>query len=207
MRKNFLLVIAMMMSTIIFAQHHKGDGKRHDPSETMKTVLSLDDNQYATIKGINKKYAEKQTSLRKDTLQSRDAKHDAVKALNQERKQEIQAVLTPEQNTKWKTYKTEQKAKRKEEHKMALEKYQAEMKAALSLSDEQAEKMKLAGNDFKQKLHAARKDGKGDKTEFKKLKNEPEAVVKGILTEEQFEKWTLLKSEKRNHHKGKHKHK
>ena len=31
MRKNFLLVVAMMMSTVIFAQHHKGDGRRHDP--------------------------------------------------------------------------------------------------------------------------------------------------------------------------------
>ncbi len=207
MRKNFLLVIAMMMSTIIFAQHHKGDGKRHDPSETMKTVLSLNDNQYATIKGINKKYAEKQTSLRQDTLQSRDAKHDAVKSLNQERKQEIQAVLTAEQNAKWKAYKTEQKTKRKEEHQKAVEKHQAEMKAALSLSDEQTEKMKLAGNDFKEKLHAARKDNKGDKAELKKLKTEYETVVKGILTEEQYQKWTSLKAEKRNHHKGKHKHK
>ncbi|HEY3406354.1 MAG TPA: hypothetical protein VGK59_23360 [Ohtaekwangia sp.] len=207
MRKNFLLVVAMMMSTVIFAQHHKGDGRRHDPSEKMKTVLSLDDNQYATIKSINKKYDEKRTSLRMDTLQSREAKHVAVKSLHRERQQEIDAVLTPEQKTTWKNYKTEQAKKQKEERQKSIEKHQAEMKAALSLSDEQAAKMKAAGDDFKSKRHAAKKDGQRDKAEFRKLKEEHKAVVKSILTEEQFQKWTSLQAEKRKHHKEKNRHK
>jgi len=207
MKKNFMLVVAMMMSTIIFAQHHKGGGRRHDQSEKMKAVLSLDDNQYATIKGINSKYDSKRNLLHQDSLQARDEKHAAVKALHKEREQEIQAVLTPEQNAKWKTYKTEQAAKRKEEHKKRIEKYQSEMKTSLALSDEQFEKMKMADSQFKEKLHAVKKEGKGDKTEFKKLKAEHETTVKGILTEQQFQKWTTLKAEKRKQHKGKHKHK
>jgi hypothetical protein len=71
-----MLVGAMMISTIIFAQR-----------ETMKDVLALNDAQAASIKEINKKYHQKQQDL------------------IAERQAEISKVLTPEQNSNWKAYK------------------------------------------------------------------------------------------------------
>lgn len=75
MKKSLLLVGAMMISTFIFAQR-----------ESMKSVLSLDDAQYASIREINKKYGEKHQDL------------------NKQRRAEIEKVLTPEQNSNWKAY-------------------------------------------------------------------------------------------------------
>lgn len=71
-----MLVGALMISTFIFAQ-----------KESMKTVLSLDDAQYASIKEINQKYGQRHQDL------------------NKERQAEIGKVLTPEQNSNWKAYK------------------------------------------------------------------------------------------------------
>jgi len=194
----------MMLSTLLFAQHHKGGGRPHDRTETMKTELSLNDNQFAAIKGINEKYADQFASLRKDSIQTHDQKRAAGKALRQKREQEISDVLTPEQNTKWKAYKAEQKAKHKAERKEARERYQAEMKSALSLSDDQVSRMNDAGKAFHQKLRKAKKEGKTDKAEFKKLKEEHEASVKSILTEEQYQKWISFRKDKKDKKKGSH---
>lgn len=74
-----MLVGALMISTFIFAQRH-GDHR-----QSMKTELSLDDAQYASVNEINKKYGEKHRALR------------------QERESEISKILTPEQSKKWET--------------------------------------------------------------------------------------------------------
>lgn len=71
-----MLIGAMVISTFIFAQR-----------ESMKSVLSLDDAQYASIKEINKKYGQKHEDL------------------NKERQDEIGKVLTPEQKSNWQAYK------------------------------------------------------------------------------------------------------
>ncbi|MEJ0055228.1 MAG: hypothetical protein WDN75_05975 [Bacteroidota bacterium] len=69
MKKNMMLAGLMMVSTIIFAQHHKRDasGMAAKRSEKMKTELSLTDDQYAKVKAINEKYAASYAKLRSDT--------------------------------------------------------------------------------------------------------------------------------------------
>jgi Spy/CpxP family protein refolding chaperone len=90
MKKSLILVGAMVISTFIFAQR-----------ESMKSVLSLDEAQYASIKEINKKYGEKHQDL------------------NKERRSEIAKVLTPEQNSNWKAYKKGLKdGRRKDGHRI-----------------------------------------------------------------------------------------
>ena len=69
MKKSIMLGAMMMMSVIIFAQnHHEKDPKEHAAkvSEKMKTVLSLSDEQFASIKNINEKYAGKKIEFRKN---------------------------------------------------------------------------------------------------------------------------------------------
>lgn len=87
MKKSLMLVGAMLISTIIFAQR-----------ESMKDVLALNDAQAASIKEINRKYGQKHQDL------------------NKERQAEIAKVLTPEQNSNWKAYKKGLKDGRRNKH-------------------------------------------------------------------------------------------
>ena len=122
MKKSLMLLSAMMISTIMFAQNDAAPQRqRGDRGGSMKSVLSLDDKQMSSIDEINKKYYEKGKEQRK--------------GLNEQRQAEINKVLTPEQSKKWADYKkerTEKFAKMRDE----------KLKKDLSLSDDQLTKLK-----------------------------------------------------------------
>jgi len=141
--------------------------------------------------------------LKKDSTQTRDEKKKAGRAFQEQRQKEISAVLTPEQNAKWKAHRKEQAAQRKEQMQQAREKRDAKLKVDLSLSDEQATKTKTADKDFAEKALALGKNDQRDKAEFKKLRAEREAQIKNILSAEQYEKWSAMKKEKKGKN-GKH---
>ncbi len=208
MKKSFVFVVVMMASTIIFAQrpghapHKHGDGNL----EKMKSELSLDDKQYATIKDINQKYFTRSAELRKDSMQTREKKFVALKTLRQEKDKEIKAVLTPEQKAKWDNYKADQAAKHKEERSKAMEKRSQKMKTALSLSDDQFAKVQAENKAFGEKMQALRKSNETsanrDSSKFKALMAEHDANLKAIMTPEQYQKWLTMKAEKQKKHEG-----
>jgi len=204
MKKSLMMVIAMVISTFAFAQHTKGKHDGEKKIDNMKAALSLDDNQYATIKGIEKKYASQYASIKKDSSLTKEKKKASIHSVRDEQNKEINSVLTPAQQTKWKTYRAEQKSKRKETKQKAVEQRDAKMKEALSLSDEQFVKMKNANTDLKDKMHAVNKDGKRDKAASQKIKADHEADVKTILSAQQFEQWKTYRAEMKD--KRKHKH-
>jgi Spy/CpxP family protein refolding chaperone len=194
MKKSLLLVAGMMAGSILFAQDHQGH--KRGQYESMKTVLSLDEKQDAAIRDINKKHAEEYAALKKDSAQTRDEKKKAGHAIQEQRQKEISAVLTPEQNAKWKAHRKEQTAQRKEQMKQAKERRYATLKADLSLTDEQATKLKAASKDFAEKARALAKNSQRDRAEFKKLKADREAKMRNILSAEQYQKWSVTKKEK-----------
>ena len=119
MKKSLMLFSAMVISTLMFAQNDAAPQRSR--GESMKSVLSLDDKQMSSIEEINKKYHEKGQEQRK--------------GLNDQRRAEINKVLTPEQSKKWADYKkerTEKFAKMRDE----------KLKRDLSLSDDQLTKLK-----------------------------------------------------------------
>ncbi|HEY9049867.1 MAG TPA: hypothetical protein VIN08_28405 [Ohtaekwangia sp.] len=209
MKKSIVLVVVMMVSTIIFAQrngkpHHKHNG---DELEKMKTELSLNDKQYATIKGIGDKYSEKFKALRKDSTQAREKKFVALRSLREEKDKEVTAVLTSEQKAKWDTYKADRAAKKKEERKQAAEKRAQKMKTALSLSDDQFAKIQAENKSFKEKVQTLKQSkdasAKPDESKFKAIMDEHDAHVKAILTPEQYQKWSSMKKDMyKKHGKG-----
>ena len=138
-----LLVGAVMISSFIFAQNDvAAPEKRHGGrGESMKTVLSLDDAQYSSIKEINKKYGEKQRTLRRDSTLKREDKFKEIKNLNEQRQSEVDKVLTPEQNKKWSTYKKERIEKRKAAGEKRVKAYDEKLKKELSLTDDQYKKL------------------------------------------------------------------
>jgi Spy/CpxP family protein refolding chaperone len=199
--KTRLMVVgmAMLMSSVLFAQgrKHGGPHRGEHNTEKMRSALNLSDEQYAKVTSINEKYAVKFTEFRKDTT-ARKENRDAIKSLRTERENEIGSVLTPEQKTKWNTYREEQKKKHTEKREDHDAKIKA-MKAELALTSEQESKLTASNEKFGSKLKewhdAERKEKHG---ELQKLKTEHEAEVKSILSPEQFEKWKTMRKE-RNH--------
>jgi len=193
MKKSLMLVGALMISTFIFAQHDAAPQKhRGDRGETMKTVLSLDDTQYSSIKEINRKYEEKSKTLRKDSTMKRDDKFKAYKDMNEQRQSEIGKVLTPEQTTKWTAYKKERVEKRKAEGEKRMKDREESLRKDLSLTDDQANKLKAADKDAQDK--------------HKKVTEDHDKKVKSILSDEQYKKMNDMKSKhrhglRRGHHK------
>ena len=205
MKRNLVAAIAMMIVTTIYAQQKENTHPRHQRGDSMSKVLSLDDKQTETIKGIHKKYADKFNTIRMDSTMTLEDKRSASHSLQKEREAAINSVLTPEQNEKWKTYKAERTEQRKEQREKFMKEHESRMKTELSLSDDQAAKMKSANEDFKAKMNALRKEGKEDKESFKKVSADHENTVKSILSEDQFKKWKELRREFGKNRKGKRK--
>ncbi len=83
-----------------------GGGRgRMDPAQrlaTMKEKLGLTDDQTAKIKDIYAKNADKYKALREDTTVADDAKRTKMGELRKAEMEEINALLTPEQQAKMK---------------------------------------------------------------------------------------------------------
>ena len=209
MKKSFMLVVVMMISTIIFAQHKANDHKKQDggQADKLKTELSLTDAQYASIKGIDKKYADKHAAIKKDSTLTKEKKFGQLKSLKDDKDKEVSAVLTPEQTAKWKALKAEKAEKKKEHREEAIASHEQKVKTDLALSDEQFSKFQAENKAYKDKIGALKKDDKSKEkngAEFKKLTTEHEAKLKTIFTDEQFTKWKAMKKDKHNGHDGKH---
>lgn len=205
-RTMIVLSALMMLSSLIFAQkkerHH---GQREGHLEKLKTELSLTDAQYASIKGINKKYAEQFSQIRKDSVTTRKDKHTTLKGLREKRQSEINSVLSPEQKTKLETLKKQREEKRKEHQKVRAEERETQLISKLSLTDDQAAKLKAENKSFFEKAMALRSsnDKEANKAEMKKLRKDHESSVKSILTTEQFSKWKEMRKEAKIKRKGK----
>ena len=199
MKKYLMLSVAIMTSSIMFAQHRGGEKRREEMSEKMKTELSLTETQYATVQGINEKYRERFVAVRKDSISTKESKGQTMQTLRNDREKEIDAVLTPDQKEKWATLKTDHKEKGHGHMKMAAEKYESRLKADLVLTEGQFSKVQSAGKSFREKLHAiySMTDASGEarKAEFEKARVTYEESMKTILNPEQFQKWQIRKAE------------
>ena len=206
MRKSMMLMAALLVTTLVFGQRHKNPGADAQArTEKMKTVLSLDEKQYAVVSRINEKYALQRSEIWKDTAGTRDEKRSSLRALHAAHEKEISAVLTPEQQAQWQAHKVEHAKKRKEHITQVRSNYHNRLRQTLSLTDEQSARMQEADRKFMEKLKSLRKgtDGtsKPDRATMRKLRTEHEAAVKSILTTEQFDKWILLREEMKNKRK------
>jgi protein CpxP len=202
MKKSIMLGALMIASVIVFAQDHTRDpqARAAKTTEKMKQMLSLNDTQYASIKAINEKYASKRVDHGKNATPDNADRMNERKALMDAREKEINAVLTPEQKTKWETFKSKRAEKMRAHKKERAEKNKTTLKEALSLTDEQQGKIEETNKSFKEKRAALKNDNKGadNKDTLNKLKAEHDTAIKAILTPEQYAKWTTLKTERKD---------
>jgi Spy/CpxP family protein refolding chaperone len=204
MKKSVMTGIWMLAATLAFAQPGS-KGQAGKQAEKMKAELGLDDKQYASVKGINERFAKKRMALRSDSTLAREKKITELKSLRTERKNEIESVLTPEQETKWSNYKKAQVEKRKTARAEKKAKRSEKVKAKLALTDDQQQKLENVNKALTDEATRLRKDTRLSKdekrAEMKKLRATHETSVKAILTEEQFQQWKQMRA----HHRSKHK--
>ena len=211
MKRSLILAMLMMVSILTFAQKERKSPVERAAKQTdrMKSELSLSDQQYASIKGINEQYATKREALFKDQSLKGEERKAQSKELRVNQEKEINSVLTPEQKTKLDVLKKERaekhKAKRIERGKTRAE----NIKKELALTDDQQQKMLQTTKAFKEKREKIKTDNslteENRKAAYKNLKNEYQSEVKGILSEEQFTNWQTMKAERKGKRHGKRK--
>jgi periplasmic protein CpxP/Spy len=206
MKNIIMFALAMTISCVMHAQ--RGHGKHRNPddeakaqTERMKMELGLTDEQYASVRSINFEYAKKASVLRGDSSVSREQRHSDLKSLRHEKRTELQRVLTEEQRQKWadarKEHKKKSQAKRGDREAARKE----HLQKTLSLSADQSAKMIELQKSLRDKAKGVRGD-KGlaetdKKSRLKSLKDEHEASVRSVLSEEQFAKWKEQKAARR----------
>jgi Spy/CpxP family protein refolding chaperone len=197
-----MLGVALMITNIIFAQQSKTPQDiAIRQTEKMKSVLLLSETQYATIKSINENYAGKFAAISKAEESKKEEQHSAKKDLRLQKEKEVNAVLTPEQQEKWKSYKHEKKVTSKKHKGDRKGHPKNNIKETLGLSGDQANRLEEIRKGFKEKRDAIKNDKTLSEDQIKikleSLKSEHELAVKTILSEEQFKKWNELRADRK----------
>jgi Spy/CpxP family protein refolding chaperone len=101
MKTCMLVVVGLMVSSTLFAQEVKRESKSKETrQERMKRELSLSDEQVASIKKIDTKYAER----KKEYDLKRLEEEKSMQAYRFERERDMRKLLTAEQNMKLDAY-------------------------------------------------------------------------------------------------------
>lgn len=206
-------MIALMFCGAVVAQ--RADRRPKNPndvatmqSERMKKSLNLSDEQFASVKSTNLKFAERISQLRSDTTMSRETRHQKMTELRNQKQSEIEAILTAEQKSTWEAER--RTAARGDRGKMAKVPHVRNdvIMDSLSLTDDQSAKLETAQEKFRTKLSAIRKEDLPEdqrKTKLKEARAEHDQSVRSILSDEQYIKWKELKKD-RSHKRLKQEH-
>ena len=90
---------------------HKGHhGGKH--MDKMMDQLNLTDDQKAQVKKLHEDGHDQMKQIKSDSSLSAAQKKDKIKQLHQDQMAKMEALLTPEQKTKWEQMKAEHKEKR-----------------------------------------------------------------------------------------------
>lgn len=103
MKTRLLVMVAMIISTTIFAQRSE-ENSRHVKDrgpERMKRELALTDKQYASVKDIDSRYSRKRDDEHARFMKRRMEERETMRSLQRERQRELRTVFTPEQSKKW----------------------------------------------------------------------------------------------------------
>lgn len=199
-KKNAMLMILVMTSTVIFAQRHNVDpqARAEKFNDYMKKELSLSDDQYSKVKVINQTFGERFRNIRKDSTVTREASRTEMKKIHEEHNTALKGVLTEKQYAQWTALKANHAGMGKGDHASRAE----HMKKELALNDDQYSKVKAIDKTFADRFKNLRKDSSMTKetshTEFKKIHEERNSAIKGVLTSEQYNKWISMKEKKKH---------
>lgn len=192
MKKVFIaLSLFTTISLATYAAPKKGKIDSDSRGKAMKE-LNLSANQESEIKSLNKEFSQKMETLRRDESLSREAKKEQSKELRKARQQKMQAILTPEQQTKWKEIRKDKRSHQRN-HRMHNRGGNNKAMANLNLTDSQKEKIADINKNYRDRR--------------KSLNDSRVKEINSVLTAEQQ---SILKENKKqfadNHRKGKRQH-
>ena len=105
-----LTVVALAVVAMAEAKHERSgthdQGKR---GERLKQELGLTDDQIAKLKPILESLHQERKAIKEDTVLTKTEKHQQMKALQDKYASQLGAVLTPEQQVKWKELRQQHK--------------------------------------------------------------------------------------------------
>lgn len=118
MKTSLLMMVGVMFSTTIFAQHATRDSHKPESNgyERMKRELNLTDKQYASVKDINSRYSKKRGEEQAKSEKRRFEERETMRSLRFEREQEMRKVFTPVQSKKWDEFRAMKKNDMKRKH-------------------------------------------------------------------------------------------
>ncbi|MES2648625.1 MAG: hypothetical protein V4717_17245 [Bacteroidota bacterium] len=203
MKKMILGLAALVMVTCTFAQpstnHRKG---KHPGMEQRGALgfkdLDLTETQKQQVKAINENFHQQMQTLNsKENItvkEQRTQKANLLKA----HKEQLQAVLTPDQKQKM----VEKKAEMQKNRLAMQDKRLETLKSKLALSDAQVATIKSKQQSNQAKMEAIMKDEKMDQAQKKQqivsLRKEMKNELYEVLTPEQKAKLEALKTERRD---------
>lgn len=172
---------------------HQGHGQKADRIK----ALNLTDAQKQQLKADRENYKSKMEALRKDeniTVKEMKARQ---KAIHDEQRAKMEALLTPEQKAKIAADRGSMATSGKKMHKKSAHM----MKEQLSLTDDQATKLKAHNEATHDKIKAI-KDNQSlsmeqKKAQMKAVKETSTAQRKTILTAEQMQKMEAFKKDRK----------
>ena len=126
-RWSILAILVLSAAGVTFAQtspqapaadkqagmHQKGESAEQH-LQMLSEKLNLTDDQKAKLKPILQDQMQQMKAVREDTSLSEDQKHAKMKSIHESLHEQINAVLTPEQQTKFKEMQHEQMGKHNE---------------------------------------------------------------------------------------------
>lgn len=209
MRKIFLSLILFAGISFAVSASPDRDGKhRRGTHAGMMKDLNLSAEQQEQIKTINKDFRSKLEALREDKSLTKDTRRERMKELSDSKREKVQALLTPEQQTKW----NERSKKGFDGHRQGRKDFAQRgdrKRMDLNLSDEQRVQMKSFRQDFGKKMQALKEDKslnqESRREKMKDLRSSFHKDIQSILTPEQQQKWKdrAGNDAKEYRHKGK----
>lgn len=174
MRKIFIaLTLFATMSLSTYAMPRKGNVDPKFGRAPMKE-LNLSAEQKSQIETLNKDFRAKADALRNDSTLNREDKARQRKELNQSRQKAFEAVLTPDQQTKWKELRTERpKRDDRNSNRRRMEFKNRAPMAKLNLTDEQKAKIQAINKEYNEKQ--------------RDLNNAKKSEINSVLTPDQQE--------------------
>jgi hypothetical protein len=199
MKSIITTAFAIAVSVAAFAQHHghQRNGERfRGHAEKLKTELNLTEEQYASVRRIDKRFSAQIMNMRRGTTLKRNDIQGEVRSIRKQHRVEIEQVLNADQKEKWMNLRKERKDRIHMERKQI--KHQGKrMQEELKLTEEQSMRMEKQRAVFQQRASAIRNTSglseEKKKAEINLLRSENERIVKQILSEEQFRKWQELR--------------
>lgn len=212
MKKTILGLVSVLIITFVQAQKrdHKEQNKQHQKHERKEKLtkakkyaakkLNLTDDQKKKMKELKNDFNSKRKALQENEKITVKEQRDKMFELNKQQRNAVQNIFTPEQKKQIADIREKGKGRMAKMQNKKMER----MKTKISLTDEQASKIKSARENMMKDMKSLKDNQTISRTDLQKrmkeLKDNHKKEMESIFTKEQKNKIEEMK--KKNMHKN-----